>query len=164
MIGLQVDRRDLDRIVRHLRAEENGAQLRRDLAKNIRHALRPAVAEAKASIRSMPSTGALGKATGEGLRQAIARRVRAEARLSGRAVGARVKVRKTGMPRGFENAAKRTNRAKGWRHPVFGNRDAWAHQIGKPEWFDGPMRANRAEYRRAVRKAMADAARRITRR
>lgn len=163
MIGLEVDTADLKRLSAALRAEENGAQLRRDLTTAIRRSLRPAVAEAKSSIRSMPSTGGLGKAAGGGLRQAIARRVRAEARLGGRTVGARVKVVKVGMPRGFINAAKRTNRAAGWRHPVFG-RDRWVHQTGLPNWFDGPMQRNKAVYREAVKHAMADTARRITRR
>lgn len=164
MIGLRVDASDLRALGRALRVEENGKLLRRDLTKEIRRALAPAVKEAKAGIRAMSSTGGgLGKANGPGLRQSIARQIRVEARLSGRTPGARVKAKKIPNVRGFANAAKRTNRARGWRHPVFG-RDVWAEQIGRPGWFDDPMKANAREYRAAVVRAMASTARRITRR
>jgi hypothetical protein len=161
MISVLVDSYDLKKLVAVLRTEENGKLLRRDLAKNIRRALAPAVREAKAGIMAMASAGI--PAEGEPLRAAIARQVKAEARLSGRSAGARVKAKKRGMPRGFVNAPKRTNRAKGWRHPVHG-RDVWVHQIGRPDWFDGPMQRNKGEYRRAVIHAMGETARRISRR
>lgn len=161
MIGLRVYSDDLAGLTRALRSAEDGKKLRRDLAKEIRKALSPAVAEAKAGVMSMDSAGSGG---GEPLRPAIAAQVKAQARLSGRSAGAKVRVRKRGMPRGFDNAPRRTNRAKGWRHPVFGDRDTWVHQVGKPDWFDDPMRRGAPRYRAAVVRAMADTARRITRR
>ncbi len=161
MIALETDGQALKRVAMALRAEEDGKQLHRDLGKHIRKALAPAVAEARAGIRSMPSGGL--PVEGGGLRQAISRRIRAQAKMSGRFPGARVRVTKRGMPRGFELAARRTNRRKGWRHPVYGNTDVWARQIGKPGWFDDPMRRGRTRYRAAVLTAMNTAARRITR-
>jgi hypothetical protein len=159
VIEVRVDSSDLRRLGLALRVEENGKQLRRDLTKEIRRALAPAVAEARAGIMAMGSSG---PSAGVPLRAAIARQVRAEARLSGRTPGARVKAKKRGMPRGFVNAPKRTNRAAGWRHPVYGH--GWAQQFGRPGWFDEPMQRNKGAYRAAVIKAMGDTARRVTRR
>jgi hypothetical protein len=161
VIALEADVLALKRVAAALYAESDGRTLRRDLGKRIRKALAPAVADARAGILSMPSAGL--HAEGGGLRQAIARRVRAQAKLSGRSIGARVRVSKRGMPRGFELAARRTNRRKGWRHPVFGHTDRWVAQVGKPGWFDDPMRRGRPRYRAAVLSAMNEAARRITR-
>lgn len=160
MIALETDASALKRVAMALRQEADGKQLHRDLGKNIRKALAPGVAEVRQGIRSMPSAGA--PAEGGSLRAAIARRIRAQAKMSGRFPGARVRVTKRGMPRGFELAARRTNRKKGWRHPVYG-KDRWVQQIGKPGWFDDPLRRGRPRYRAAVLAAMNDAARRITR-
>jgi len=160
VIEYRVDASDLQRLTRALRSHEDGKALRRGLTKEIRGALAPAVAEAKSAILGMSSSGL---SEGGSLRTAIARQIKAEARLSGRSAGARVKAKKRGMPRGFANAPKRTNRAAGWRHPVYG-RDAWVQQLGKPGWFDDSMQGNRAAYRAAVIQAMGNVARQITRR
>lgn len=161
MIGLTTDTDDLRDLARALGAEADGKKLRRELTTNIRKALAPAVAEAKSSILSMTSGGLAHD--GPPLRAAIARQVKAQARVTGRSAGAKVRVTKKGMPREFAWAARRTNRSKGWRHPVYGT-DTWVSQTGKPGWFDDPMQRNRAMYRKAVREAMAQSARRITRR
>jgi len=141
-----------------LRYEEDGMRLRRQLAKELRRAVAPAVAEAKGRIMSMGSAGLPHE--GEPLRNAIARQVKAEARLAGKTVGVRVRVSTRGMPRGFRQAPRRTNR-DGWRHPVFGNREVWVGQRGKPGWFDDPIRARRAAYRAAVERAVTDMSARI---
>lgn len=164
MIRVEVKSHDLAQLGRAIRAEVDGTKLARGLTKEIRQALRPAVEEAKSAILSMPVAGGIESVGGEPLRATIARNIKAEARLSGKKAGARVRVRKRNMPRGFENAPMRTNRRKGWRHPVFGNVDVWVHQEGKPDWFDDAMRHHHGELRRAVVRAMADSARRIIRR
>lgn len=163
MIGLETDSESLRALGRSIRNEVDGKKLVRGLTKEIRQALQPAVAEAKSAILSMPSIGGLPSEGGEPLRASIARQIKAEARLSGKKAGARVKAKKRGMPRGFENAPKRTNRQAGWRHPVYGNPDNWVHQVGRPGWFDDTMRHQRPAMRRAVIRAMADSAERIAR-
>jgi hypothetical protein len=159
MIGMTVDTSALQTLGRALGAEADGKKLRRDLAKNMRTALAPAVAQAQSGIKSMSSGGL--PHTGPPLRAAIARQVKAEARLSGRSTGARVKARKKSMPRGFANAPKRTNSHKGWRRQVYG-RGAWVTQRGRPGWFDEPMKRNAKQYRAAVLAAMEQAAKRIS--
>lgn len=147
----------LEGLVRALRAEEDGKQLRRDLARNMREALKPAAVQAKAGIMSMSSTGQ----TKPALRSAIARRIRPEVRLGGGYwAGARLKARKTPNIRGFANAPKRTQSRDGWRTDTFG-RDTWRVQRGKVEWFDRAIEADRELYRQAVFEAMEDMAGRI---
>lgn len=158
---MEVDASALKALGAALGAEADGKKLRRDLAKEMRGALQPAAAAAKSSIMSMASSGLY--STGTPLRATIARGVKAEARLTGRSTGARVKATKKGMPREFANAPKRTNSAKGWRRRVFRS-DTWVTQMGRPDWFDQPMEQSAPEARAAVVRAMGAAARRITRR
>lgn len=165
MIPVRVDASDLEDLARALKYEQDGREMRRDLLRNLKAAIKPAEAEAKAGIMAMGSAGLTG---GRSLRAAIASQIKSEARLSGRTAGVRVKARKRGMPRGFANAPKRTNSAKGWRHPTF-RRDAsgsalWVHQVGRPGWFDTPMHAHSLQYREAVHQALESTARRLTRR
>lgn len=146
-------------LTRAIRAEEDGKALRKELAKNMREVLKPAAAEAKSSIMAMPSSGIM--PTAPALRTSIARKIRPEVKLGGHWSGARVKAFKTKNIRGFPNAPKRTNRASGWRHPVWGNRDQWVQQHGKIEWFDRAFEGRANTYRGAVEQAMEDMARRI---
>lgn len=145
-------------LVAALRAEEDGKQLRKDLAKNMREALKPGAQEAKSAILGMVS---LSGGASPALRPAIARKIRPEVKLGGRWSGARVKAFKTKNIRGFPNAPKRTNRASGWRHPVWGNRENWVTQHGKIEWFDRAFQGREGIYKAAVEQAMEDMARRI---
>lgn len=147
-------------LTRALRAEEDGKALRKDLAKNMREALKPGAQQAKNSIMAMVSV----HGASPPLRTSIARKIRPEVKLGGRWSGARVKAFKTKNIRGFANAPKRTNRASGWRHPVWGSRDVWAHQRGKLEWFDRAFQGREALYKAAVEQAMEDMAQRIANR
>jgi hypothetical protein len=165
VISTRVDASDLEDMARALKYEQDGQQMRRDMLRNLKAAIRPAEAEAKAGIMSM---GSAGLTAGRSLRSAIAAQVKSEARLTGRTAGVRVKVRKRNMPRGFVNAPKRTNSPRGWRHPTLG-RDAsgaplWVHQVGRPGWFDTPMHAHSLEYREAIHQALESTSRRLTRR
>lgn len=155
---LEVTHEGLDALVRAIRAEADGKQLRKELAANMRDALRPGAEQAKGSIMGMIS---LHGSPSPALRTSIARKIRPEVKLGGRWSGARVKAFKTKNVRGFPNAPKRTNRASGWRHPVWGNRENWAHQRGKLEWFDRAFRGREDIYKQAVHEAMENMARRI---
>lgn len=145
-------------LVRAIRAEEDGKQLRKELARDMRDALRPGAAQAKNQIMSMASAGL---STAPGLRSAVAKKIRPEVKLGGRWSGARVKAFKTKNVRHFPNAPKRLNRAGGWRHPVFGNRDVWVNQHGKVDWFDRSFQGREGTYKAAVEAAMENMARRI---
>lgn len=159
-INVTSSSRDLENLVRALREEADGKQLRKELAKNMRDALKPAASEAKNAIMAMP-TSATGTSS-PGLRQAIAKKIRPEVRLTGRSTGARVKARKLTNVRGFVNAPKRTQQAT-WRTQTFGNGE-WREQEGKLDWFDNSMNDKVPEYKEAVIDAMTDMARRIVNR
>lgn len=145
-------------LTRAIRAEADGKQLRKELAKNMREALKPGAAEAKSSIMSMSSAGLN---TAPALRSSVARKIRPEVKLGGRWSGARVKAFKTRNVRNFPNAPKRLNRPGGWRHPAFGNREIWVQQHGKVDWFDRAFEGRQGVYKAAVEAAMENMARRI---
>lgn len=157
-INLELTPQNLRQISRALRAEEDGKELRKELTKNMREALRPGAAHAKSAIMSMASTT---PHDGPALKTAIARKIRPETRISGKFPGAKIKAFKTKTLRNFPNAPKRTNRASGWRHPVYGNREVWVQQHGKVGWFDHAFEGQQAHYRRQVQFALADMVNRI---
>ncbi len=147
------------RVAAALDAEADGHEWRRELATELHAALAPGVDAARAAVLSMP--GGLPHA-GEPLRQAVAAAVTADIRLSGSSAGARIRARKSGMPRGFTNAPKRLN-GRGWRHPVF-SPDVWVAQRGAPGWFDNTLRPLRPAMRAAAERALQARAQRIARR
>jgi hypothetical protein len=146
---------------RALKAEEDGKQLKKDLLRNLRKALKPVQDEVKREINSMSSHGG---SHGMALRRTVARKVVVQTRMSGRSAGVKLIAKKTPGIRDFRNAPKRLNSKKGWRHPVFGDREDWRQQMGKPDWFDGPVRARRSEFRKAVKEVLDEMADRIKRR
>lgn len=158
---------DLEDIGTALRYEQDGLQIRRDLTSRLRKAVEPAIDDAKSRILAMPSTGLAHR--GEPLRTAIAAKVKAQARLSGKASGVRVRVASTPDLRGFRLAPRRTNRASGWRHPVprrakngtETESTVWVHQLGAVGWFDDAMHAHPDQYVDAVRQVIQDTADRI---
>ncbi|WP_433232407.1 hypothetical protein ACQP2H_10545 [Micromonospora sp. CA-248260] len=160
MIELSTDQKALQALGKALKQEADGKKLRRDLAREMRQALEPAKAEVRSSLMSMQSGGL--PVDGPPLRTTVLKGLKAEARLSGRSTGARLRIKRTPGVRGFANAPKRLNRANGWRHKVFG-RDVWVQQEGQPGYFDRALKSNAAKYRKAVLEAMEKTARRIAR-
>lgn len=157
-LSLELDPQNLRAVGRALRAEEDGKELRKELTKNMREALKPGAARAKSSIMSMASTT---PHDGPALKTSIARKIRPEVRITGKFPGAKIKAFKTKNLRGFPNAPKRTNRASGWRHPVYGNREVWVQQTGKVKWFDRAFEGEQAHYKRQVQLALAEMVNRI---
>lgn len=172
MIRAGVSSPDLVDLAVAIRYEQDGAVMRRELLQGLRAAVRPAIQEAKSSIMSMDSGGL--RQPGGSLRRAIAKQVTSEVSLTQRKAKVKVKVRKRAMPRGFVNAPKTVSLPGGWRHPVVQRPLArgaqgpmpaprWVQQMGKPGWFDEPLRSHRAAYRAAVQAAMDRTADRIAR-
>ncbi|WP_218159841.1 hypothetical protein [Lentzea albida] len=153
-----MDQEALRLLARAMREESDGKQLRKDLAGDLREALGPARTAVRASIMGMSSAG---MSTGPSLRKSVAQKVAIQVRMSGKATGATLRTRKTPNIRGFDNAPKRLNRRRGWRHPLWGDVERWVSQLGKPNWFDDPIRRGRAAYRDAVLAAMEKTAKRI---
>lgn len=165
---------DFRRTAAKLKAAGNG-QLTRRMAREMREAARPAVADAQRNVQSVRSGSTRGgggqqrrayalsrarKKTerakrkafeGRGLRASVARAVQTQVRSSGRSAAVRIRTNSRLLPEdqrklpGYLNAGR-------WRHPVFGNRDAWVTQTATPdEWFDDAMRRHGRKVRtRAV--------------
>lgn len=159
-VELTIEQRALLELGRALKREADGKELRRDLIRELKAPLQPAVAEIKSGVMAI-GAGGLPPGEGEPLRPAVVRRIRAEVKLSGKAIGVRVRARKTEAVRGFRHAPKRLNSPKGWRHPVYGDRNRWTVQFGNPNYFDRPLEGRRGEFRHAVLEAMEATARRI---
>lgn len=151
-----VEQEAMKAVAKALRGEADGKQLRKDLVAEIKQGLLPLREVVRGSILAMP--GGLPH-EGQPLRQTVAEKVVIEVRTGGRATGAGIKAKRKGMPRGFEHAPRRLNANK-FRHPVFGG-EVWVDQIGKPRWFDDPIRQHRGEYRKVVAATLAAMARRI---
>ncbi|MEU8209785.1 hypothetical protein AB0B85_11360 [Micromonospora sp. NPDC049044] len=160
MIEMSVDQQALQAIGKALKSEVDGKMLRRDLAREMRQALEPAKSEVRSALMSMQTGGM--PVEGAGLRTQVLKGLKAEARLSGKATGARLRIKRTPGVRGFTHAPKRLNRQGGWRHKVFG-RDVWVQQEGQPGYFDRAIKDNAAKYRDAVLAAMEKTAQRIAR-
>lgn len=113
------------------------------LRKELRKAALPAVKRVKAEVRSMPAAGVRGGTSrhphkARQLRRTIARGVRIQASTGGkRGAGLRIATvmptsKQAMLPRGLDAGEK------GFRHPVFGNRDMWVTQPGG-SWFREPL-------------------------
>lgn len=59
------------------------------------------------------------------------------------------------IPRGLDDGAR------GWRHPVFGNRNNWVTQRGAFSWFMDSMREGASDGEQALHQVLEDAAQRI---
>ena len=153
-----VDQRAIHVIRDAMTAEADGKALRRDLLREMRSAARPLVPDLQSAVRSLPDVS---PAFAEpSLREAVAQQITVGARLTGRSTGVKVAVGTKKDPRGFRFAGRKLNRRSGWKHPVYGNREAWVTQTGR-EWFEPTILQRREEMQRAVMDAVEAMARRI---
>jgi hypothetical protein len=105
----------------------------------------------KAAHRAKQAAKAL---AGAGLRESIARCVSASVSASGPAgVNATWRTRADRMPNKQRKLPKNFNNAKGWRHPVFGDKDQWVKQVGMP-YFDVVIKKHRDELAEKVSEAV----------
>ena len=125
------------------------AVLYRGLRKALREAAGPMVAGIRAQIDLIPSSG---KSTG--VRAALKAKTRASISTSARSAGVRIVTSPRRLPPGKRVLAKSLNKAA-FRHPVFGNREEWVNQSGRP-YFGATINAHTEETRRRVQAVMED--------
>lgn len=96
---------------------------------------------------------------GAGLRETIARAVGGSISTGSRATGVSVtwKVAAAKMPNSQRLMPKNFNRLKGWRHPVFGDRETWVAQKGTP-FFDDVIKKHQNELGNKIVEGMQNAA------
>ena len=110
-----------------LNREESAAT--RKLRGGLEEAAGPIIAKVQREAMELPARGA--KHTG--LRGRLAAGVRLQVNPSSiRIAATAVDPTETALPRGMDNGPK------GWRHPVYGNRDVWVQQRGG-SWFREPI-------------------------
>lgn len=126
------------------------AHLRRALRKRLREAATPAVAAAKQAVLNAPTTGDVST----GLRQDIADGIKVSI-LTGNTAGVVIKSG-AGNDLHPKSIVRAFDKAKGWRHPVYGN-DVYVNQPGHP-YFAAVISKFRADVTKAVEQAMTDAA------
>lgn len=159
-IEYSIDQQAIVKLGAAIRAEEDGNVMRRELTRNLRATVEPAVIEIRAGVMAVPSSGI---SEGESLRAAVSQAFKVDVRYSGQSAGVRIRARKTPGIRGFTMAPRRLNDPRGWRHRVFG-RDVWVQQYGNPRYFDNPIHRRSGDFRRDVLQAIDDMAKRIANR
>lgn len=157
-VELSLDEKKLVRLARAMKSEADGKALRKDFMKEFRAALNPTRNKARSAIRSMPSKGHAGLK----LRSKVASKVMVQIKPSGKFPGAALRAKKTPNVRKFRNAPKRLNQ-KSFSHPSIHDRRVRVRQVGKPGWFDKTVKRDRFTHRRAARRVLNSAARRLQR-
>lgn len=115
---------------------------------------------AKAEAKGRRARARRGATLSTGLRARIAHGVKARVQYSGFRYGAQIAITTTNLPRSQRNLPKHLNSAKGWRHPVFGNRDVWRGQQGEP-YFDRAIKPHVPRLKREVRAAVNETLRKV---
>ncbi|MGI5493884.1 hypothetical protein [Microtetraspora malaysiensis] len=163
---------DLVAVARRLKeAGEKGLQ--KELAKAVRKSVNPIVSDLKGAIKALPVTGARGRGARTranydldrakrlteknalkaiaraGLRDTIARSIRADLKLSGRSPGVKIAVKGQLMPPDQRSLPRNLDQPGGWRHPVWGNRNNWVDQAGRP-WWDVTIKPHVPQARRDI--------------
>jgi len=124
-----------------------------EIPKKVRQAIqqhaRAAAEEAKQKAKAMPVEGDSGHT---GLRKEVAAGVRVQRRTDGATITTQMPEEDEAViPLGLDTR-------KGWRHPVFGNREKWVRQHGKYSWFMEPMHDIRQPLTEDIEDILDDAA------
>lgn len=146
---------DLRRASRKIRESADPKTVRRELSQALKQSTTPALTDAKAAALALPAHGR----HHTGLRVRIARGVTAQAKLSGRTAGVKVRVSRRIM--GSQAAVPMLMNHGNWRHPVFGETKVWVTQRGSRNWFDSAVDRHRREVRRAVKGVLDDLERKL---
>jgi len=160
-------------LAKKLRAAGRG-DLRKKLRARMTEAGKPIVDDVRAAVQAIPITSTRGggsaqrrkfnvvRATTErakrsafkrhsGLRRSIA----SATKLQITAKGVRFVVNSNALPEKQQSLPRHLDSAKGWRHPVFGDRHNWVHQQGRP-YFASTIKRKAPAFRQAIIKAMDD--------
>lgn len=154
-IDARVDGPDLGAFARRLK-QAGRTDLKRELTRAIRRAVKPVIADLKEQALAIPAVGQ----RSTGLRARIAAAIRTEIRTGANRSGVRVKVDRSKM--GDQASLPAAFDKDRLRHPVFGNREEWVTQLTHSEgWFSRTSTRRAPAIRRAIEQAMADVARQI---
>lgn len=168
----------LERLGKRLK-EAGDKELTKELRKGLKKAADPAVRHVQHAIRTLPVRGARGggksareihqqranfkrvRMRSSGLRESIARAIKARISTAGSGAAVRIRTSASELPADQRKLPRYLDRDKGWRHPVFGNREVWVAQYGRP-WFGETLKKEGPAVRREVLEAMHVIAEKIT--
>lgn len=153
-------------------AGKDGAAIRKALTKKIQTELKKIVDEQRHAAAAMKVKGVAGRGSarreafhgvkrkrplraGYGLRATTARSIKSKVSYTGFKMGARITVDTKALPQSQRKLPRYLNRTKGWRHPVWGNRERWVAQYGEP-YFDKPIERHLPDVRKAVNTAVTE--------
>jgi hypothetical protein len=161
-------------LARRLRGAANG-DLRKELRQQISEPGRVVVQDVKDAARSMRITSTRGSRPNKIRRHhnkamALERGAKAVVRAGGRnthlretiaratklqitAKGIRIRVDSSQFPESQRHLPRYLDRDKGWRHPLFGNKERWFEQHGSP-YFASTIGKRAPKFREAILKAM----------
>lgn len=126
--------------------------LRTAMNKSIRTAGRPALNDVRRAALALPDVSSAKRRDNQSIRRMISKATRLQVRVS----GIRIVVDRTKLPADSSMLPQAFESRKGWRHRVFGT-DTWVHQPGHP-WFRKTLKRHEQDFRRAIEKAMDEAA------
>ncbi|MFI6296704.1 hypothetical protein ACIBEJ_34300 [Nonomuraea sp. NPDC050790] len=174
----------LGELAKRLKAAGNdGKKLRKELLKSIRAGAKPALADTRRVVKTIPVVGARGggrKAReghqfdrskgdegkrrdrarrGAGLRDTVARSLRLVVKTGSRTPLVRIEVDASKLPEDQRTLPRHLDSKRGWRHPTFG-REPWVDQRGRP-WFAVTIRKHLPAMRTRVITAMNDIAKKV---
>lgn len=155
MIELSLDQLALERVEAAITFEEDAKALKRDFGTQLKQAVDPALPVIASELMAMGGSIPVSPP----LRMAVLSGLSTKVRYSGPAPGVRVAISRKGMPRGFDDAARKINQGS-WSHPLWGRADSVV-QTGAEDFFDRPLQDRKAEMRRAVEQAIENMAERI---
>ncbi|MGH3672197.1 MAG: hypothetical protein ACRDSH_16445 [Pseudonocardiaceae bacterium] len=172
----------LKELAAQLRAGGHG-ELTQELRRSVREAAKPVLADVRRAWLAMNITGEQGsvgvfaptrgggnkargahatartssergralaqRRYGSGLRQAVA----SATRTRNLSRGVTIEVDRTRFPQGWQNLPFDLESRRGWRHPVFGNRDVWAKEKGGPTFYP-TVRKHQGDFHEAIGAAM----------
>jgi hypothetical protein len=137
-------------------------ELKKALRKRIRDAGTTAANAAKDEVQKAPLTHGR-RPKDRGLRKGIARGIKVQiaASQNSKRVGVVIKSSGSGLPAEKKPLVRRWNRVNGFRHPLFGDKDHWYPQKGRPYW-GSVMSRRKDELARQVRQALDEALQSLT--
>lgn len=145
----------LDMKLLAIRLKDADPALKRNLRRQLRDAAAPVAQDVRQSILDMPA------AAQRGLRQETAATVRLSTSVTQAGISVQITSDGRKMPQGKGTLPRHLDSARGWKHPVFGNRDRWVRQMGKPGWFELPIAARARAFQAAAQQALDGTAREL---
>lgn len=146
---------DLADLVKALRQVENGKELIKQLRKDTRKAMQPAIPAIRSAVKKTPSKGESAQRGRPGLRKSTARATRLQVKINTKMAGVTVRVDPKKMPKGMHNLPAYLNGDapfQNWRVRNFGGEEFRA-QRAHP-YFNEVIRRYQPAGVRAIQESM----------